>query len=236
MRLSIIIPAYNEELRLTPTLTTLQEYLAKQDYEGKIIVVDDGSTDGTAALVTDSFPEVILISYAPNRGKGHAVKTGMLQADADYALFYDADAATPIDEVEKIWASIEHGAEVVIGSRSLPDSQVEIHQPWYRECMGRIYNLILRCFGLTTLIDTQCGFKCFSRKAREIIFPRQTIDGFSFDIELLHIAHCHDLKVGEVPVRWLNDADSKVNPIIDSSKMFIEICAIRIKSLRGAYR
>lgn len=236
MHLSIIIPAYNEELRIASTLSGVQEYLALQDYVGEIIVVDDGSSDGTAVLVEKSFPEVRLISYSPNRGKGYAVKTGMLASDADYALFYDADSATPVSEIEKLWSPFEAGAEVVIGSRSLPDSQVEIHQPWYREYMGRMYNLILRCFGLTSLIDTQCGFKCFSRHARETIFPRQTIEGFSFDIELLHIAQCHKLSVREIPVRWINDAASSVNPIIDSAKMFIEICIIRLKSFSGSYR
>ena len=236
MHLSIIIPAYNEELRLAPTLKSVQEYLSTQDYTGEIIVVDDGSSDKTAALVQETFPEITVLSYLPNRGKGFAVKTGMLKSDADYALFYDADAATPVSEIDKLWPQFDAGAEVVIASRSLPDSQVEIHQPWYREWMGRMYNLILRAFGLTSLIDTQCGFKCFTRHARETIFPRQTIDGFSFDIELLHIAQCHKLSVHEIPVRWLNDAASSVNPFIDSTKMFFEICIIRLRSFSGAYR
>ncbi len=233
--LSLIIPAYNEAGHLRATLRTAREYFEKQTYSAEIIVVDDGSTDGTADVAQATLDDVRVISYQPNRGKGHAVKTGMLAATGDYRVFYDADASTPIDQLEKLWPQFEAGADIVIGSRSMPGSQVEIHQSWMRENMGRAFNRLLRMFNLTSFPDTQCGFKGFTAAACEVVFPRQTINGFAFDAELLFIAIKHGLRVEQVPVKWINCPDSSVHVATDAPRMLAELLTIRAKNARGLY-
>ncbi len=234
-RLSVIIPAYNESGRVGATIERIQDYFAQQEYGGEIVVVDDGSTDGTADYVRQQFPGVTVVAYAPNRGKGFAVKRGVEVATGAYRLCYDADGSTPIEEIEKVWPKTDAGAEVVIGSRALPDSDVAVHQPWYRENMGRIYNLILRILRLTEFPDTQCGFKVFSARAAQSMFPLQTMDGYGADCELLVIAKLHGLNVDQVPVRWLNSPDTRVHPIIDSLKMLREAMGVKWNALRGKY-
>jgi dolichyl-phosphate beta-glucosyltransferase len=234
--LSLVIPAYNEAKRIGDALCHVVEYLYQQDYSFEIVVVDDGSEDDTADLVEQRFPKVRLISYAPNRGKGHAVKAGMTAATGAYRVFYDADASTPMQELEKLWPRFEDGADIVIGSRTMPGSRVEVPQAWYRKQMGRVFNLVLRCFGLTKFPDTQCGFKGFSARACDIVFPRQTIDHFSFDAELLFIAQRHGLRIDQVPVRWINSTDTRVSAMSDSFRMFRDAFGIRVKGLRGVYR
>ncbi|GMW00596.1 MAG: hypothetical protein AMXMBFR84_17330 [Candidatus Hydrogenedentota bacterium] len=234
-RLSVIIPAYNEADRIGSTLTAYLAYLNKQSYRFEIIVVDDGSKDGTTDVVRNSFPGVQVIGYYPNRGKGHAVRTGLQAAAGAFRLFSDADASTPIEEIEKFWPCFERGAEVVIGSRSLPESDVEVHQAWYREGMGRVFNAMVRALRLSDFTDTQCGFKAFTANACEVILPRQTIDGFAFDAEMLYIASKHNLRIEQVPVHWINSPKSRVNPITDSSAMIGEIVGIRVRDWRGAY-
>lgn len=235
MHLSLIIPAYNETGRIEKSLRLAQSYFASRDYTSEIVVVDDGSTDGTGKLVRAAFPEVRLIAYTPNRGKGRAVKEGMLAATGAYRVFYDADASTPIEELGKLWPLFDAGADVVIGSRSLPESQVEVHQAWYRENMGRMYNRALRLLGLTRFPDTQCGFKGFTAAACETVFPRQTIDHFSFDAELLYIAAKHGLRIEQVPVRWVNEPHSRVNPVWDALQMLSDLRLILRNDRRGAY-
>lgn len=236
IHLSVVVPCYNEAARIGRTLDMFHAYLAGQNYSWEIIVVDDGSDDGTAEAVRGSFPGVRVISYRPNRGKGHAVKEGMLAARGAYRLVSDADGSTPIEEIEKFWPELERGAAIVIGSRALPESRIEVRQPWYRENMGRVYNLILRVLGLTRFPDTQCGFKAFTAEACGVVFPRQTVDGFGADCELLYIATLHGLRVVQVPVRWLNSPDTRVHPVFDSLKMLCEIGRVRWNALRGRYR
>ena len=232
MKLSLIIPAYNEEERIGGTLEAISQYLAKQTYAWEVIVVDDGGQDRTVEAVREAEGDVQVISYQPNRGKGFAVKTGMQAAKGAIRVYFDADGSAPISEVEKLWPKFDAGADVVIGSRELPDSEVAISQAWPRKLMGKTYNLVLRCIGLTHFPDTQCGFKAFTAASSELIFPKQTIDRFGFDCELLHIATIHGLRIEQVPVRWLNSPASRVHPVIDSIKMFQEMLSVRLKSFR----
>jgi len=239
-RLSLIIPAFNEAGRIEKTLRHVLRYFDDQEYDAEVIVVDDGSTDATAGVIRafrTAYKTPLHLHQLPqNQGKGAAVKAGMLNAaKGDFRLFFDADESTPIEEVEKLWPALESGTSVVIGSRSLPESQVEVHQAAYREGMGRIFNRILRLLGLTTYIDTQCGFKAFSASAAEIIFSRQTLDGFSFDVEVLHIARKHNLTIAEVPVVWRNNDASKVNPLTDSIRMFYDLFAIKYRDWNHVY-
>lgn len=236
MRLSVVIPAYNEANRIGGTLESVQAYLNRQEYDWEIVVVDDGSTDATVSVVHDVLPGATVISYGPNRGKGHAVRTGMTRASGEYRLFYDADASTPIEEVDKLWRCFETGADIVIGSRSLPDSTILVHQPWYRENMGRVFNGVLRVLGLTHFADTQCGFKAFTARACEIVFPRQTVEQFSFDAEILHIAELHGLRIEQIPVHWVNSPQTHVHALADSWWSFRDVLAIRYRDARGQYR
>lgn len=237
MHLSIVIPAFNEQDRIVDTLDHLTGYLSQQDYDWEIIVVDDGSSDATIETVENkNATNTRVIAYQPNRGKGHAVRTGMQKAIGDYRIFYDADASTPIDQVEKLWPLFDQDVDIVIGSRSMKESDVQIHQAWYRENMGRIYNVMLRMLALTTFPDTQCGFKGFTKYACDIVLPRQTIEGFAFDAELLYIAHIHKLNIGQVPVTWINSPHTTLNAGSDSAQMILETLRVRWNAILGRYQ
>jgi dolichyl-phosphate beta-glucosyltransferase len=234
-RLSLIIPAYNEEKRIAITLDRIEVYLSRQDYGAEIIVVDDGSLDTTAELVKALYPKVNVISYTPNRGKGHAVKTGMLAATGDYRVFYDADGSTPIDELDRMWPCFEAGADIVIGSRSLPESDVQVRQHYIRESMGRTFNKFVKMILGLPFVDTQCGFKGFTARSSQILFPRQRRNRFSFDAELLYIARKHHLRVHELPVCWINSPHSRVKLLRDSFDMLRGIFRIRLNDLARKY-
>ncbi len=239
-RLSLVIPAYNEAGRIERTLRHVLQYFDAQPYSAEVIVVDDGSTDATAGIIrafhTPYRTPVHLHQLSENRGKGAAVKAGMLEvAQGEFRIFFDADGSTPIEEVEKLWPLLDSGVDVVLASRSLPDSQVEVHQAKYREAMGRVFNRILHILKLTSFIDTQCGFKAFSATATEQLFRRQTLDGFSFDVELLHIAEKLELRIEEIPVRWRNSRASRVNPVTDSMRMFWDLLVIRYRDWKHVY-
>jgi len=235
LKVSLVIPAYNEEARIGAALEKAQTYFSEQDYDSEIVVVDDGSTDTTAAIVRENFPDVLLLRYEENRGKGYAMRHGIANATGDYRVVYDADASTPIAEVEKIWAEFEQGAALVLGSRALPGSNVQVRQPRYRRLMGRSYNVLLRTLRLTTFRDTQCGFKGFTAECCEIVFPKLTVNGFGSDCEMLFVAERHGLRVVEVPVHWINSLESRVNPILDSLYMFGEVLRIRLNAMLGRY-
>lgn len=239
MKLSVIIPAYNEESRIGKTLDVMGEYLATQPYKYEVIVVDDGSNDRTGQIVKekeDNIPNLRLIENDMNRGKGYTVRYGVSLAKGEVVLFFDADSSTPIDQVEKFWPMFEQGFSVCIGSRSLPDSNVEVHQPWFRENMGRVFNLFVRMIAIRGFVDTQCGFKAFSAEAAKVVFDRQTLSGFGFDVELLFIAKKHGFSIAEVPIKWIDSPDSRVHPIKDATRMFFELMSIRFKDMMGNYR
>lgn len=237
--LSVIIPAYNEESRLISTLSRIDEYLREEPYGYELIVVSDGSQDGTARVALDWRPDgcpLEVIDRKENRGKGYSVREGTALAKGEYILFSDADLSTPIEEVEKFLPLLREGTDIVIGSRSLRDSEVVVHQPFYREMMGRVFNELVQFLAVKGIIDTQCGFKSFSRNAVEKIFPRCLIEGFAFDVEILFLARKLGLSIKEIPVRWFNAPGSSVNPVRDSLAMLKEICQIRLHEWTGKYK
>ena len=240
MQFSLVIPAYNEAERIGRTLRQVCLYFGAQAYDAEVLVVDDGSEDATAAEVRTCMETyggiVSLIQLPRNEGKGAAVRAGMKQASGRFRAFFDADGSTPIEEVDQMLGQFARGADVVIGSRALPQSRIEVRQAWYRQTMGRVFNLAERSLGLTRFKDTQCGFKGFTAEACAVILPRQTVARFSFDAELLYIAQAHGLHIVEVPVRWLNSPKSRVNPITDSFNMLLDLLRIRWRAWRGCYQ
>lgn len=236
--LSLIVPAYNEEKRILPSLKRIYEYLSSQKYSYEIIVVDDGSTDNTVEMVknfiTPDMP-IVVLTNGTNKGKGYTVRHGMLAAKGKYIFFTDADLSTPIEELTKTLPYLLNDYGVVIGSRSLPESDILEHQPWYREKMGKIFNFFVKVILIPGIIDTQCGFKGFKREAVETICDKCKIDGFSFDVEILYLAQKHNFKINEIPIQWKNSTLSKVSPIKHSIQMFIDLIGIKIKDLRGVY-
>ena len=239
VRLGIIIPAYNEEARLPPTLARIVEYYSGQPYTWRVLVVSDGSTDDTDALVADVAQEddrVGLLAYSPNRGKGAAVRAGMLTVDADLLLFCDADLATPQEETEKLLAAIDAGADVAIGSRPLRESALEVRQPLYRELLGRAFNLVVQTLAVRGIEDTQCGFKMFRRDAAHAVFSRCKIAGYGFDFESIMIARDLGLKIAEVGVRWSHQEGSKVSLVRDGLRMLRELVRLRLAGRRARLR
>ncbi|MFP4056838.1 MAG: dolichyl-phosphate beta-glucosyltransferase [Candidatus Brocadiia bacterium] len=240
LRLSVVIPAYNEARRIESTLRAVADYLAAEATEGEIVVVDDGSTDQTAAMVrrfAQHQPTVRLLHYPRNRGKGHAVRSGMLEARGQVALFCDADGSTPVAEASKLLQPIESGqADGAIGSRELPGSELLRAQPFYRRLMGWVFRQLVRLVAVRGYRDTQCGFKAFRREAAREIFSRQSVDGFAFDVEVLVIARRLGYRVVEVPVRWRNDPVSHIRPGADSVRMLVDLLRVRARAWRGAYR
>ena len=230
IELSLVVPAFNEERRLAPTLLDMIDYLDRQPYQYEIIVVDDGSQDGTVQVV-EKFEkiraQIKLVSLRQNRGKGFAVKSGMLSATGKMVLFADADGATPIAELERLIAPLRAGADVAIGSRALFASDTKVETRWYRKYLGRTFNFFVNSLVLPDVADTQCGFKMFSARAAKFIFERQAASGYSFDVEILFIAKRAGLKVVEVPINWHNVPGSKVNLILDSLRMFRDILRFR---------
>jgi len=229
--LSIVIPAYNEERRLPATLDKVLDWLRVQHLTlHEVIVVDDGSSDRTAATVEEfaqTHAEVRLVQNPGNRGKGYAVRNGVLAARGEWILSTDADLSTPIEEISKLEsAAVKQGAVVAIGSRALDKSLVEIHQPLLREYSGRFFNLVMRIVTGLSFRDTQCGFKLFRADAAREIFSRQKQDGFSFDVEDLLIARKLQLQAIEVPVRWANAEGTKVR-LSQGLKSFLDLLAIR---------
>jgi dolichyl-phosphate beta-glucosyltransferase len=237
MYLSVIIPAYNEAQRIGNTLHAIHAYLQRQPYSAEIIVVDDGSQDGTASLVRafDTTPPICMLQNDRNRGKGFSVRRGFLHARGEYLLFSDADLSTPIEEVETLLAALYESCDIAIGSRALPGSRVEVHQPWYRENMGRLFNLFVQALAVSGIHDTQCGFKCFRREAARAICQRMTTERFGFDVEMLYLARRLGYRVREVPVVWRNSPQSRVRVWQDSIAMINELLRIRWNSVCGRY-
>jgi dolichyl-phosphate beta-glucosyltransferase len=232
--LSVVIPAYNEALRLPVTLRKLRAHLAARGVAHEIVVVDDGSTDGTSEVARAADAAVRVLRHVPNRGKGCAVRRGMLAAAGERRLMTDADLSTPVEELAKLEAALDAGFDVAIGSRAVAGACIEVHQPAYREAMGRAFNRLVRALLLPGLADTQCGFKLFTAGAAEASFGACRLDGFSFDVEALYVARRRGLRIAEVPVVWRNDAASRVG-LGGGAAAFADLLRIRALSLRGAY-
>ncbi len=235
--LSVIVPAYNEQDRLAGTLPDIYQYYNERCTEWELLVVDDGSTDATASLVAEfaeTHPAVRLISYGPNRGKGHAVRTGMLAAQYDVVLFMDADLATPLEETWPLLEAIRAGADMAIGSRACHGAVLEVRQPWYRELAGRSFNLVVQLLAAPGIHDTQCGFKMLTATAVQQVFIPCREDGFSFDIEAIHVARRLGLTIRELPVHWRHVEGSRVSLLRDGLRMLRDIPRIvrRHRALR----
>lgn len=214
MKLSVVIPAFNEATRIVPTLERIFAYMDRHHPDYEIVVVDDGSTDGTAAAIEKQFgprPRLRVLSYGGNRGKGYAVRHGAMQAGGDVVLMSDADLSTPIEEIEKMLPLLQQGYDLVIGSRALAQSEIRKRQPFYRESAGKFFNLLVRLIVLPDFHDTQCGFKLFRRDPLLPVLGRQQIDGFAFDVEMIALAQALGLKVVEIPVVWINSPTSRVH-------------------------
>ncbi len=231
MKLSVIIPAFNEVERLPSTLEEAYGWLTERLADSfEIIIVDDGSSDETVAKTREmiaSHPHLKILVQPQNRGKGAAVKRGMLEAGGDIRLFMDADHSTHIRETEKVLAAIDEGSEVVIASRQHPESDISVSQSWLREHMGKSFNFIMRSIVGLKMEDTQCGFKAFTARAAEDIFSRQKLEGFSFDVELLFLASRLGYRITEIPVEWINEPNSRVRMIADPALMFADVMRIR---------
>jgi dolichyl-phosphate beta-glucosyltransferase len=237
--LSVVIPAYNEQERLESTLSAVSAHFADSGLRVEVIVVDDGSDDETPLRAGRFKPpdglSLRVLSNETNRGKGATVKRGMLAATGRFALLSDADLSTPIEEWLVLKAALDQGHDVAIGSRGLRDSRVELHQPWYRESMGRSFNLLIRMLGLSRFKDTQCGFKLFTSEASREIFSRLTLDRFGFDVEALLIADRLGYRVKEIPVIWRDSQGSRVRPVRDAFRMGVDSLLIKARDLAGRY-
>ena len=232
--LSVVIPTFNEEARIAGTLSRVIEYLSGQDYQWEVVVADDGSTDHTSELVGRTILEHsnVRVLRLPHRGKCWAVKNGMLAAEGEYRLLSDADLSVPIDRVERLLPLFESrdsgkpGSDVVLGSREAPGA-VRIGEPTRRHLMGRFFNFLVSRLAVPGLADTQCGFKCIRGATAQDLFQRLTLDGFAFDVELLHLARKRELTYSEVGVDWYYQSQSKVRLIQDSLAMTFDLLKIR---------
>ena len=238
--ISIIIPAFNEELRLPKTLCHAIAYLKAQTYRSEIIIVNDGSTDATERVAREQDSasvalKVIAHSDGANHGKGASVRRGMMEAAGAYRLFMDADNSTTLDQIDRFWPLIGQGYDVVIGSRALKDSVIGVHQAKYKEIAGRIGNWIVRSLAVPGIYDTQAGFKMFTGKKAELIFPRQTINRWGYDVELLVIAKSHHCRIAEVPIAWVNASGSKVT-FKSYFQVLADVLKIRRNLKEGLYK
>jgi dolichyl-phosphate beta-glucosyltransferase len=235
--LTIVVPAYNEELRLPPSLELIAKYIQKSGRDTEVLVVDDGSKDKTAVVAQVFREQIPLLRVVPNgenRGKGYSVRHGMQEARGEIVLFTDADLSAPIEEADKLIAAMQE-YDVAIGSRALDRNLIAVHESKFREFAGIVFNKIVRIVLWLPFVDTQCGFKAFRRERCKIIFEQQRIERFGFDPELLYLARHHGLKSVEIPVRWAHSPATKVNMMRDSVQMFVDVFTIRWNALLGRY-
>ncbi|RZU40456.1 glycosyltransferase involved in cell wall biosynthesis [Edaphobacter modestus] len=236
--LSIVIPAFNESARIECALDRVLSCVAERAWDAEVLVVDDGSTDNTAAIVhrwMETHPRLHLVQNPGNRGKGYSVRNGLLQAAGEIVMFTDADLSAPMEEAERLLTALRNGADVAIGSRWLDRKRQTIHQPLYRQFFGRCFNWITRRIMGLPFRDTQCGFKAFRRPAAQVIFRLQTIERWGFDPEILFIAQKLGYEIREVPVTWGHDERSRMSYLKDGMKMLEEMAVIRSNSLAGRY-
>ena len=236
-KLSIVIPAFNEEKRLPATLERIAGYINASGRATEVILVDDGSADGTIGVAEPfrgKITDLRVVSNGRNRGKGYSVRNGFTESRGEIVLFTDADLSEPIEETDKLLAKMD-GYDVAIGSRAVNRELIEVHESKFRELAGIIFNRIVRLILRLPFVDTQCGFKAFRREKCKIIFKQQTIERFGFDPELLYLARHHGLRTAEVAVRWAHSPATKVNMLRDSVQMFLDVVIIRWNSLRGRY-
>ncbi len=237
-KLSVIVPSYNEEHRISRTLKSIDKFLSAQQFDSEIIVVSDGSRDNTAGVVNglkQNVKNLVLIDNKENHGKGWVTRQGLMKASGDIRLFMDADNSTTVDQVLKMLPHFGQGFDVVIGSRRIEGSDIAIKQPWVRDFLGWAFRTIVHTLVPLGVADSQCGFKAFSAKAVEAIFPKQTIFRWAFDVEILALAKRGSLKIKEVPVTWINDAESHVK-LSGMIKMLLEVLTIRWNLWTGKYR
>lgn len=235
---SIVIPAYNESARLGATLERVLAFISRQPWEAEVVVVNDGSQDGTAEVVrgyAQRSPDVRLLENPGNRGKGYSVRNGVLHANGGFILFTDADLSSPIEEAPKLLDALGRGADIAIGSRWVRSELQTRRQSVARQVLGRVFNGLLRVLLRLDFKDTQCGFKAFRRDAARALFPLQQIEGWGFDPEVLFLANRMGFKVEEVPVVWAHDDRTRISPLADGSRMVADMLRIRWYSLMGKY-
>ncbi len=238
--ISVVIPAYNESHRLPKTIRAVQEHLVSQNLSYEILVVDDGSEDNTTQTVQNLQNQITglsVITNERNSGKGFSVRRGMLAAEGHLVLMMDADLSAPMDELDKLIPLVRDGhCDIAIGSRALKTSQIEKHQPIYREPLGYIYNDIIQILLFKGIEDTQCGFKLFRRQVVEDVFNRATrVNGFAFDVEVLFVARKLGYRIAEIPIRWCNDPETRVKIIKHGFQMLKDLFRIRINAWKGYY-
>ena len=239
LSVSIVLPAYNEAARIASTLEKVMGYAQRHGWNAEVVVVNDGSTDNTAEIVrgyAGRHSSLRMVENPGNRGKGYSVRNGMLHATGDILLFSDADLSSPIEEADKLFAAIQAGADVAIGSRWIDTGLQVRRQPMHRQVFGRMFNLALRAVLGLNFKDTQCGFKAFSRRAADVVFPQQQIERWGFDPELLYIAKRAGLRTVEVPVAWSHREGTRINPLRDGMRMVLELFKIRWNAISGKYR
>ena len=229
--ISIVIPAYNEEKRIKGSLSETCTFLNDSGMEYEIIVVDDGSSDGTSRIVESmvaDFPNVALVRYEKNKGKGHALRTGVLVTKGDFVLVMDADLSTPMEELQKLMPYLSDGRfDIAIGSRALALSDIIKKQPWWRQGMGKMFNKIVKTLVIGDFSDTQCGFKLFGGDVARNLFGAAKIDRFAYDVEILARAKRKGCRIKEVPIRWIDSPESRVDPLMDSLRMLVDLVRIR---------
>jgi dolichyl-phosphate beta-glucosyltransferase len=236
--LSVVIPMYNESHRMGGSLPRLRDYFRGQQYSVEFVVVDDGSRDNTVEMAWQILGRdgVRVLEEKPNRGKGHALKVGMLAADGEKVLFTDADLSTPPEEIEKFWMWFDKGYDVVIGSRKMRGAVLDRHQPLWRESMGKVFTWLTNHIATRGISDITCGYKCFTYSAAQELFSRSIIDDWSFDAEVLYIAQQHGLRIKEVPVHWHDERGTKVRIVRDALRALAGLVKIRMNGMRGKYR
>lgn len=235
---SIVLPAYNESERIGASLDKILAYAEARGRPTEVIVVNDGSTDATAQVVRDyaaKHPALRLVENGGNRGKGYSVRNGMLHATGDIVLFSDADLSSPVTEADKLFAAIEGGVDVAIGSRWLQTDLQKKRQPLHRQILGRLFNLALRMVLGLNFKDTQCGFKAFTRESSQALFQLQQVERWGFDPELLYLARKLGFTIKEVPVEWSHRSGTRINPLRDGIRMLGEILCVRWNAWSGKY-